>query len=202
MILLHGSCDSLGSRNDPALWGRLTAREPSSHLISEPLMVQMNSYKPDVIGADWPIAAGLGQQVCGVYNGHLSAALTWQLAATIDWARNITFPDVTFRFGHMFNSCLTNWREKHRAAVRRIIHLIKTKIWGLGRCKRHRHRHTAWSLRSPADKKRVATKKQGDSCLCAHFIVFFCLSDHVRNPLWHHKGIWHYFFFHRAWKKK
>lgn len=56
----------------------------SSHLISEPLMVQINSYRPAVIGVDWPIASGLGRQVCDGDNSRSSGALTWQLAATID----------------------------------------------------------------------------------------------------------------------
>lgn len=47
-------------------------------------MAQINSYRPDVIGEDWPIASGLGQQVRDGDNSDSSGALTWQPAAAID----------------------------------------------------------------------------------------------------------------------
>lgn len=146
-ILLYGTnttCDSLRSRilNDPTLWGRLWGHLISSHLMSEPLMVQISSYRPGVIGVDWPIASGLEQQVWDGDNSHPSGALTWQPAANIDWGRsrwNINFLYVTFRSRHMFNSRLTDWREKlrNRAAARHIARVVKTKNWCLGnRCRK------------------------------------------------------------------
>lgn len=100
----------------------------SHHLISSHLgapdgpneLIQAWCYWGRLANCIWIRAAGVRWD-----NGDSSGALTWQPAATIDcrspW--NINFLYVTFRLRHMFNSRLTDWREKLKriAAARHLI---------------------------------------------------------------------------------